>query len=101
MKILRLTKRQYEELRIAFMQGAECYLQHLDDSAFDFDGNVGFGGQDFFNFDGQLGFRVEVFVDFGRNFGFGGGDFLIFGESSVIMGLLVQDRNPKIERATE
>ena len=40
MKILRLTKRQYEELRIAFMQGAECYLQHLDDSAFDFDGNV-------------------------------------------------------------
>jgi len=40
MKILRLTKRQYEELRSAFMQGAECYLQHLDDSAFDFDGNV-------------------------------------------------------------
>ena len=40
MKTIKLTKRQYEELRGAFIQGAECYLQHLDDSAFDFDGNV-------------------------------------------------------------
>ena len=40
MKILRLTKRQYEELRGAFMQGVDSHLQHLDDSAFDFDGNV-------------------------------------------------------------
>ncbi len=40
MKIIRLTKRQYQELRGAFLQGAECHRQHLDDSAFDFDGNV-------------------------------------------------------------
>ena len=40
MKIIKLTERQYEVLRLGFMQGADCYLQHLDDSAFDFDGNV-------------------------------------------------------------
>ena len=40
MKTIKLTKRQYQELRGAFMQGAECHLQHLDDCAFDFDGNV-------------------------------------------------------------
>ena len=40
MKIIRLTKRQYQELRSAFLQGAACYLQHLDDSAHDTDGNV-------------------------------------------------------------
>ena len=40
MKILKLTKRQYQELRGAFMQGADSHLQHLDDSAHDTDGNV-------------------------------------------------------------
>ena len=40
MKILRLTKKQYQELRGAFMQVADSHLQHLDDSAHDADGNV-------------------------------------------------------------
>ena len=40
MKILRLTKRQYEELRGAFIQGAICHGDHLNDMAWDEDGNV-------------------------------------------------------------
>ena len=41
MKILRLTKRQYEELQSAFMQGANAHLSaRLWDEAFDDDGNV-------------------------------------------------------------
>lgn len=39
MKILRLTKRQYEELRSTFIHGAHQHLEHLD-SAFDFNGNI-------------------------------------------------------------
>ena len=41
MKILRLTKRQYEELQSAFMQGANAQMSAgLRDEAFDDDGNV-------------------------------------------------------------
>ena len=41
MKILRLTKRQYEELQSAFMQGANSHMSAgLWDEAFDDDGNV-------------------------------------------------------------
>ena len=41
MKILRLTKRQYEELQSAFMQGANAHMSAgLWDEAFDDDGNV-------------------------------------------------------------
>ena len=41
MKILRLTKRQYEELRSAFIQGADAHMSAgLWDEAFDDDGNV-------------------------------------------------------------
>ena len=41
MKILRLTKRQYEELQSAFMQGTNAHMSAgLWDEAFDDDGNV-------------------------------------------------------------
>ena len=41
MKIIKLTKRQYEVLRQDFMQGANAHMSAgLWDSAFDDDGNV-------------------------------------------------------------
>ena len=40
MKILRLTKRQYQELRGAFIQGALTHGNYLNDMAWDNDGNV-------------------------------------------------------------
>ena len=41
MKTIKLTKRQYEELQDAFMQGANAHLSAgLWDEAFDDDGNV-------------------------------------------------------------
>jgi hypothetical protein len=39
MKTLKLTKKQYEVLRSAFIQGAECHLNFLG-CAFDWDGNI-------------------------------------------------------------
>ena len=39
MKILKLTKKQYEVLRCAFMQGANAHLGSLE-GGFDWDGNI-------------------------------------------------------------
>ena len=39
MKILKLTKKQYEVLRCAFMQGADAHLGSLE-GGFDWDGNI-------------------------------------------------------------
>ena len=40
MKILKLTKKQYEVLRCAFICGAGCHSGALNDDSFDLDGNV-------------------------------------------------------------
>jgi hypothetical protein len=40
MKILKLTKKQYEVLRSAFILGAHCETDNLDNEGFDWDGNI-------------------------------------------------------------
>lgn len=40
MKTLKLTKKQYEVLRSAFILGAHCESSNLDDEGFDLDGNM-------------------------------------------------------------
>ena len=57
---------------------------------FDFRGNFWFSRSGYFDFDGILGFRCQETLIFAENFGFRG-----------IIGLVVQERNRKIERATE
>jgi len=40
MKTIKLTKKQYEVLRSAFIQGADSHSGTLNDDGFDLDGNV-------------------------------------------------------------
>ena len=40
MKTIKLTKRQYEVLRLSFMQGASSHLDTLNDEAWDVDENL-------------------------------------------------------------
>ena len=40
MKTIKLTKRQYQELRGAFMQGASSHFEVLNDETWDQDGNI-------------------------------------------------------------
>ena len=40
MKTIKLTKKQYEVLRCAFIQGADSHSETLNNDGFDLDGNV-------------------------------------------------------------
>ena len=40
MKTIKLTKKQYEVLKGAFIQGADSHSEALNDESFDLDGNV-------------------------------------------------------------